>query len=281
MKKLSLIFYLLIFSPITSYAETSDWKKCSTDISHDIMLKKISVNNDPEYKQIYEALKQEEKAKTEKYINNPYESDSRITCEINYNRHTFNCKAGQTPKDCITEEDCWPILSREKTSMFLELETKDRYIEQKCGPEPDSTTTSDTDEESDNTDTQKSKKQQRQEDKAAKKLEKQLDRDMKKAEKQMDKDIAKQQKQMDKNTADTKKEQDKKAECAKKNPPMDVKKNSLGMWVCTDTDATIADREQKKATNKDLKAFWDDIDDAEKAFNKRVKQLKKSRKASK
>ena len=85
---------------------------------------------------------------------------------------------------------------------------------------------------------------------------------------QIDSDVAKMNEDLDKQL-------DKQLECESRNPPMGVKKNALGLWVCTETEDTIAAREQKKANNKALKAFWDDIDDIERAFNRRVRQLRR------
>ena len=85
---------------------------------------------------------------------------------------------------------------------------------------------------------------------------------------QIDSDVAKMNEELDKQL-------DKQLECESRNPPMGVKKNALGLWVCTETEDTIAAREQKKANNKALKAFWDDIDDIERAFNRRVRQLRR------
>ena len=101
---------------------------------------------------------------------------------------------------------------------------------------------------------------------------------------QIDKDLASQERLSDKELSsqdvakmneDLDKQLDKQLECESRNPPMGVKKNALGLWVCTETEDTIAAREQKKANNKALKAFWDDIDDIERAFNRRVRQLRR------
>lgn len=86
---------------------------------------------------------------------------------------------------------------------------------------------------------------------------------------QIDRDIEQQTKLYDK-------ELQKQIECESKDPPKTAKKNKLGLWVCVETDETIAAREEKKKTNKTLKAFWNDMDALESAFNKRVRQLQRA-----
>ena len=71
------------------------------------------------------------------------------------------------------------------------------------------------------------------------------------------------------------KEKAKQAECAAKNPPQVAKKNVFGKWTCTDSDDTKADREEKKNKDKNLKTFWDDMDELDKEFLERVQELKK------
>ena len=60
---------------------------------------------------------------------------------------------------------------------------------------------------------------------------------------QIDKDIEQQTELSDK-------ELQKQIECESKDPPKTAKKNKLGLWVCVETDETIAAREEKKKTNK-------------------------------
>lgn len=67
-------------------------------------------------------------------------------------------------------------------------------------------------------------------------------------------------------------------ECDGRNPPMDIKQNDLGLWVCVDTDETIKKREEERKTNKTLDAFWNEMEDLERAFNKRVRQLQRQAK---
>lgn len=88
-----------------------------------------------------------------------------------------------------------------------------------------------------------------------------------------DKDVANQNEELDK-------QQKKQIECESKDPPKAAKKNKLGLWVCVDTAETIAAREEKKKTNKILKAFWDDMDALENVFNRRVRQLQREAKTS-
>lgn len=71
------------------------------------------------------------------------------------------------------------------------------------------------------------------------------------------------------------KEKAKQAECAAKNPPQVAKKNVFGKWTCTDSDDTKAAREKKKKNDQNLKKFWDDMDELDKEFLKRVQELKK------
>ena len=80
--------------------------------------------------------------------------------------------------------------------------------------------------------------------------------------------------------AESDKELKKQLECESKDPPKAAKKNKLGLWVCVDTDETKKAREEKKKNNKTLKAFWDEMDDLESAFNKRVRQLQREAKKS-
>lgn len=113
---------------------------------------------------------------------------------------------------------------------------------------------------------------QKDEEKAKRKAENQAAKDQRKAEKAQEsaeKRAAKEQQNQEKQAA-------KEKECAAKNPPQVAKKNFLGKWICADSDATVAEREQKKATNKTLKTFWDDMDDLDKAFQKKIKQLQKN-----
>lgn len=74
------------------------------------------------------------------------------------------------------------------------------------------------------------------------------------------------------------KELQKQLECESKNPPKAAKKNFLGIWVCVDTDETIKKREEERKTNKTLDAFWNEMEDLERAFNKRVRQLRRDAK---
>ena len=67
-------------------------------------------------------------------------------------------------------------------------------------------------------------------------------------------------------------------ECEGRNPPMDIKQNDLGIWVCVDTEETIKKREEERKTNKTLDAFWNEMEDLERAFNKRVRQLRRDAK---
>lgn len=62
---------------------------------------------------------------------------------------------------------------------------------------------------------------------------------------------------------------DKEKECASRTPPMDVKRNVLGMWVCTRRDT-------QNQSNAAVKQFWDDMNAAEEALNKRIKELLKA-----
>lgn len=71
---------------------------------------------------------------------------------------------------------------------------------------------------------------------------------------------------------------EKAVECDGRNPPMDIKQNDLGLWVCVDTDETIKKREEERKTNKTLDAFWNEMEDLERAFNKRVRQLQRQAK---
>lgn len=65
------------------------------------------------------------------------------------------------------------------------------------------------------------------------------------------------------------------AQCDKYNPKKTAKKSASGAWVCRDSDETINAREEKKKSNKNLKAFWDDMDSLERAFDKKLKELQK------
>lgn len=56
---------------------------------------------------------------------------------------------------------------------------------------------------------------------------------------QIDRDIEQQTELSDK-------ELQKQIECESKDPPKTAKKNKLGLWVCVETDETIAAREEKK-----------------------------------
>ena len=52
----------------------------------------------------------------------------------------------------------------------------------------------------------------------------------------------------------------------------------LGIWVCVDTQETVDARKAARATNKILNAFWNEMEDLERAFNKRVRQLRRDAK---
>ena len=94
-------------------------------------------------------------------------------------------------------------------------------------------------------------------------------------ERQAEREKKQAQRQTEREERNTEKQEKKQAECAKKDPPKVAKKNKLGIWVCADSDETIKARETEKQNNKTLKAFWDDIDALENAFNRRVRQLNK------
>ena len=94
-------------------------------------------------------------------------------------------------------------------------------------------------------------------------------------ERQAEREKKQAQRQTERKERNTEKQEKKQAECAQKDPPKVAKKNKLGIWVCADSDETIKARETEKQNNKTLKAFWDDIDALENAFNRRVRQLNK------
>lgn len=94
-------------------------------------------------------------------------------------------------------------------------------------------------------------------------------------ERQAEREKKQAQRQTEREERNTEKQEKKQAECDKKDPPKVAKKNKLGIWVCADSDETIKARETEKQNNKTLKAFWDDIDALENAFNRRVRQLNK------
>ena len=92
---------------------------------------------------------------------------------------------------------------------------------------------------------------------------------------QADKSISKDVKQLEQ---ESDKELKKQLECESKNPPKAAKKNFLGIWVCVDTQETVDARKAARATNKILNAFWNEMEDLERAFNKRVRQLRRDAK---
>ena len=83
---------------------------------------------------------------------------------------------------------------------------------------------------------------------------------------------------VDEINSESDKELQKQLECESKNPPKAAKKNFLGIWVCVDTQETVDARKAARATNKILNAFWNEMEDLERAFNKRVRQLRRDAK---
>jgi hypothetical protein len=67
------------------------------------------------------------------------------------------------------------------------------------------------------------------------------------------------------------KENSKSTECQQKGK--EAKKNSLGIWVCAETEADKQKREKEKAADKNLKAFYDDVDAARKEYEKTMAAL--------
>lgn len=103
-------------------------------------------------------------------------------------------------------------------------------------------------------------------------------RDERKAARAEDR-AARQEKRADERAArQEERKKEKAVECDGRNPPMDIKQNDLGLWVCVDTDETIKKREEERKTNKTLDAFWNEMEDLERAFNKRVRQLQRQAK---
>ena len=103
-------------------------------------------------------------------------------------------------------------------------------------------------------------------------------RDERKAARAEDR-AARQEKRADERAArQEERKKEKAVECDGRNPPMDIKQNDLGLWVCVDTDETIKKREEERKTNKTLDAFWNEMEDLERVFNKRVRQLQRQAK---
>lgn len=103
-------------------------------------------------------------------------------------------------------------------------------------------------------------------------------RDERKAARAEDR-AARQEKRADERAArQEERKKEKAVECDGRNPPMDIKQNDLGLWVCVDTDETIKKREEERKNNKTLDAFWNEMEDLERAFNKRVRQLQRQAK---
>lgn len=277
MKKLiTILFTFCTF--FTAYADNYD--TCKMRISSRYTAK---TPQESRYKEILSQLNAAAETEYNEWLNTTVDGDLDGRCGT----VEYKCTAGQKNKDCVPQP-CWKIHDS-RNSLSIQMTAKDQFIEeitlQECGQAP---TDKPTTEENQNTnsdnsaqsnDTQPSAKQKRQakrQQKADKKKSEQQQRDAQQQQNADKKKSEQQQRDAQQQQKADKKKSEKEAECKAKNPPMDIKKNSLGMWVCTDTQETINAREAKKQSNTTLKAFWDNMDDLEKAFSKRVRQLNKS-----
>lgn len=228
--------------PIEAFPNTDDYDRCIIMNKSKITFKFNITNKDtifaeyPSYKKFYE-----------NYLNNPLEQkcgwkySTGVGCDCN------DCNVGDKLSECVTPKQYQQACA--ETIAFAEMEHHYReewlqnQLEKICGPAPSEPAASEKESTSPNEQSpQKSDDQTKSDKKSAKAAQR-------KAKKE--------------------------AECKAKNPPMDVKQNALGLWVCTDNAETIAAREQQRQANATLKTFWNDMDDLERAFNRRVKQLRK------
>ena len=236
---------MLIFNMglITAANATSDYDNCKRDIT---IKYTFNYETNETYKEILAAKNAEAEEEYNKWLEETNTTEKKGNCSgtgIPYT--TYTCTAGQKNRDCVPQA-CWSLHDK-RDSVFIEQDAKTKFIdaeiEKACGEPPTNTTSADA-----TSDTTSESAEQSQSD-----------------NKNAQKEARKEQKKSTKE-----------AECKAKNPPQDVKQNALGMWVCTDSQETINARETAKQNNANLKNFWDDMDDLEKAFTKRIRQLNKS-----
>lgn len=262
MKKfITSIFVLLLIVPVYKvYASPS------AEQEYDICFAKYTLNydfdSDKEFSSYYSAKYNEAKKEYEAWLNTVKDYETTGNC----GPETYVCKPGQKNKDCVPEA-CWSMYDESQSPGFkfmIEEEYRSKKILKECGEKPEGNTA-----EAKNKPTQKEKATRKSDKKNQSSV---TDQKNDTVEKNGGKSADKAQKNEEKRAK-------KEAECKGKNPPMDVKKNSLGLWVCTDSAETIANRENKKQNNKALKEFWNDMDELESAFHKRVKELQKASKS--
>lgn len=231
--------------PISAFSNTNtdDYDRCITMNTSKLSFKFNIKNKDsifaeyPSYKVFYE-----------NYLNNPLEQK----CDLHYSTGVGcdcrNCNIGEKLPNCVTPKQYGQACAEHIAFSEMEFHYREEWLknelEKICGPAPSDHATEENANQSPTQNEQSPQKSTGQ-TKSDKKSDKAAQRKAKKE-----------------------------AECKAKKPPMDVKQNMLGLWVCTDSAETVAARKQQRQSNATLKAFWNDMDDLERAFNRRVKQLR-------
>lgn len=131
MKKIFTVIFAALFTLPVLAATQSEYEKCVSDIKAQYS-SLYNFYEDQDYQRIFEDLKQKADNEYEEELDKPITLDMSSTCEITDDEGSttfeYECKVGQTPRECVPEQCWWKY---QTADIDLHNDARKRFIDEK------------------------------------------------------------------------------------------------------------------------------------------------------